>query len=71
MPPPRPGRRVRIAYDAVVGVAVIEAAACAALWHYGTGGACLAAAALAVAARAVRVHRFPPRARRRGTGPGR
>jgi hypothetical protein len=63
MCPPQPGRWVRIAYDTVVTLALIETLACLALWQNGTGAACLLAAGLAVAARAARVGRFPPHPR--------
>ena len=69
MCPPQPRPWVRITYDTVITLALIETLACLALVHNGTATACLAAAGLAAAARAVRVRRFPPRSRGPRTRP--
>ena len=69
MSPPQPGRQVRIAYDTVTALALIEAMLCLVLAQNGTGPACLLAAGLAAAARMVRVHRFPPHPRGQWTRP--
>lgn len=55
---PQPGRGVRIIYDTVVTLALIEALVCLALVQNGTAAACLLATGLAVVARVVRVRRF-------------
>ena len=69
MCPPQTGRRTRIVYDTVVTLALIEALACLALVHNGTGAACLLATALAAAAMLMRVHRFSPHPRAPRTRP--
>ena len=69
MCPPQPGRWVRIAYDAVAMLALTETLVCLALVQNGTGTAGLLAAGLAVAARFVRVRRFPPHPRGQRTRP--
>ena len=51
MCPPQPGRWVRIVYDTVATLALIEALVCVALVQNGTAAACVLATGLAVAAR--------------------
>jgi hypothetical protein len=69
MSPLQPGRWVRIAYDTVAMLALAETLICLGLLRNGTGSASLLAAALAVAARFGRVHRFPPHPRGHRTRP--
>jgi hypothetical protein len=69
MCPPQPGRWVRIAYDTVVTLALIETLVCLALLQNGTGAACLLAAALAAATRVLRVRQFPRQSRGARTHP--
>lgn len=63
MCPPQPERWVRIAYDTIIRLALIETLACLALLQNGTVAACLHAGGLAVTARMLRVRQFPPHSR--------
>ncbi len=69
MCPPQPGPRVRIVYDTVITLALIEALICLALVGNHTGAACTLATGLAVAARTVRTHLFPTHPRRHRAHP--